>query len=194
MPRPRLAAVLAIRIRSPPIRHWRGVSSRRKSIRYDEAACWLYIAASRGDAQAQLELGMLYESGAGVKRDPVKAVAWYRQSAKQGFTFAYTAIAKAYATGSGVPKDPRLARLWREADGSAGFTVTGREVGALIGLMLAVGTVPIDSGLSEEEKAARDYDREKEKGRERDIKTWREDYERAYQERQERKQRDKANH
>lgn len=41
-------------------------------------------AAQRGDAEAQLELGILYEFGYGMADNQIAALAWYNLAAKQG--------------------------------------------------------------------------------------------------------------
>jgi TPR repeat protein len=41
-------------------------------------------AAQRGDAEAQLELGILYEFGYGMANNQIAALAWYSVAAKQG--------------------------------------------------------------------------------------------------------------
>ncbi|HSR55349.1 MAG TPA: SPOR domain-containing protein [Alphaproteobacteria bacterium] len=44
---------------------------------------WQPLAA-KGDAASQFNLGLMYETGRGVKKDPAKALIWYRKAAKQG--------------------------------------------------------------------------------------------------------------
>ena len=40
--------------------------------------------AEQGDAEAQIELGMLYSVGVGVPEDDAESVAWFRRAAEQG--------------------------------------------------------------------------------------------------------------
>ena len=40
--------------------------------------------ADQGDADAQYDLGLMYDSGRFVPQDDAQAVAWYRQAADQG--------------------------------------------------------------------------------------------------------------
>ena len=49
-----------------------------------EAVEWYRLAAEQGHAQAQLNLGILYDNGLGVKQDYAEAIRWYRQAAAQG--------------------------------------------------------------------------------------------------------------
>ena len=44
--------------------------------------------ANEGNAEAQFELGLMYENGRVVKRDFEKAVEWYTKSAEQGHQIA----------------------------------------------------------------------------------------------------------
>ena len=41
-------------------------------------------AAERGDAQAQFNLGVMYDKGRGVSQDDAEAFKWYRQAAERG--------------------------------------------------------------------------------------------------------------
>ena len=48
------------------------------------AAVWLEKAAAQGFADAQYNLGVLYEKGKGVAQDFKTAAAWYAKAAAQG--------------------------------------------------------------------------------------------------------------
>ena len=48
------------------------------------AAGWYLLAASAGDAIAQMNLAELYAQGRGLARDPVRALAWFILAAEQG--------------------------------------------------------------------------------------------------------------
>ena len=48
--------------------------------------------ADRGDAAAQINLGFMYETGAGVPQDEREAVRWYRLAADQGLAEAQSAL------------------------------------------------------------------------------------------------------
>lgn len=69
------------------------------------AARLLRADALKGDANAQRNLGYLYEEGLGVPRDPAQALAWYQKAADQGYAAAYNDLGTMYANGSGVPQD-----------------------------------------------------------------------------------------
>jgi TPR repeat protein len=75
------------------------------------------LAADRGDADAQLHLGMMYGSGrGGLARDPLEAARLFKLSADQGNALAQLQLAYIYENGDILPKDWReAARLYRLA-------------------------------------------------------------------------------
>ena len=66
-------------------------------------------AAARGDAEAQIQMGSLYEN---VKKDMSEAIKWYRKAAEQGHPDAAYFVGVAYLTGDGVKKDKEEALKW----------------------------------------------------------------------------------
>jgi TPR repeat protein len=52
---------------------------------YAQAVQWYRKAAEQGLAQAQYNLGFMYDKGRGVRQDDAQAVAWYRKAAEQGY-------------------------------------------------------------------------------------------------------------
>ncbi|MFQ5958218.1 MAG: SPOR domain-containing protein [Alphaproteobacteria bacterium] len=68
--------------------------------------------ALEGDADAQVTLGLMYETGSGVPPDPARAVTWYRKAAAQGDALAQYALGEAYARGVGVRQDYATAAAW----------------------------------------------------------------------------------
>jgi len=85
-----------------------------KQIQLQEEANFreLLQKAELGDAEAQYGLGLLYEGGNGVDRDPVRGIAWYRKAAEQGHPEAQFLLAQGYALGQGVPQDHAEAYVW----------------------------------------------------------------------------------
>ncbi len=59
-------------------------------------------AAEKGDAQAQLNMGIAYARGNGVKQDMQEAIKWWKKSAEQGKPHAAFNVAYAYFRGDGV--------------------------------------------------------------------------------------------
>jgi TPR repeat protein len=69
-------------------------------------------AAEEGNALAQFNLGLLYESGRGVFKDTAEAIKWFRKAADQGFDEAQYALGCCYNGDDGFPKDPVEAVKW----------------------------------------------------------------------------------
>ena len=55
--------------------------------------------AEQGDADAQYNLGVMYEKGKGVPQNYKTAVKWYRLSAEQGYASAQGNLGRMYARG-----------------------------------------------------------------------------------------------
>ena len=69
-------------------------------------------AATQGDADAQYNLGFMYDEGRGMPKDDKKAVEWYRKAAKQGNADAQIHLGFMYMNGYGVPQDDKKAVEW----------------------------------------------------------------------------------
>jgi TPR repeat protein len=70
----------------------------------------LHTHAAQGDADAQNNLGTLYEKGQGVSQDYTKARQWFEKAAAQGSVAAQNNLGVLYASGQGVPQDYATAR------------------------------------------------------------------------------------
>jgi TPR repeat protein len=77
----------------------------------DLTLTWLSVASENGDPKAQLLLGMMLETGSGLKRDLSKAVEHYKASSAQGNPDAMRNLADMLFLGIGVPRDREKARL-----------------------------------------------------------------------------------
>ena len=84
----------------------------------EDRAAALRGAAEKGDAQAQLNLGLMYYKGDGVAKDDKEAAAWFRRAADQGHAGAQNNLGVMYREGKGVVKDDKEAVAWfrRAAD------------------------------------------------------------------------------
>jgi TPR repeat protein len=78
----------------------------------EQAAYWYKLAADKGHAEAQFNLGRLYATGKGVKHDEEQAMNWIRASASQGYAPAQARLGARYATGLGLPQDDKRAYFW----------------------------------------------------------------------------------
>ena len=68
--------------------------------------------ASRGDAKAQLDLGVMYDIGQGVTQNYNEANSWYRLAAEQGLAKAQIILGAMYEEGTGVTRDYTHAYMW----------------------------------------------------------------------------------
>ncbi len=68
--------------------------------------------AVQGDANAQYNFGVMYESGRGVRQDYAVAARWYRWAAEQGNASAQARLGVMYDNGRGVPQDYTEAVKW----------------------------------------------------------------------------------
>ena len=59
---------------------------------FKEAAKWFRKSAEQGDANAQKELGVMYDFGIGIDKDLKEAAKWYRKAADQGHAIAQTRL------------------------------------------------------------------------------------------------------
>ena len=85
---------------------------------YDE---WLPLA-ELGDAEAQYNLGVMYDQGASVDQDLGKAASWYRKAAEQGFMDAQTNLGIMYYRGEGVSGNHTEAAKWFQLAADKGDT------------------------------------------------------------------------
>lgn len=70
------------------------------------------LADKEQNADARYQLGRMYEQGAGVPKDELKAMQIYQQAAQEGSGPAALKIGNAYYTGQGVEKDYKKAFQW----------------------------------------------------------------------------------
>ncbi len=78
------------------------------------AAAFWHELAEDGDAIAQFNLGLLYETGRGVPADPEAAAGWYERAALQGVPSAQINLGALYFEGRGLPQDLERAFYWLE--------------------------------------------------------------------------------
>ncbi|MGD8559219.1 MAG: tetratricopeptide repeat protein [Gammaproteobacteria bacterium] len=68
--------------------------------------------AESGNAEAQYDLGTMYERGNGVAKDMQKAFDWYLKAAKQGSDKGAYKVGLSYLHGKGVKEDHKKALKW----------------------------------------------------------------------------------
>lgn len=92
--------------------------------------------AEGGNANAQHNVGILYNYGLGVLEDFATAAAWYRKAAEQGHANAQVKLGYLHATGRGVAQDASLAVAWFREAAEDGLAVAQYN----IGMMYVTGT------------------------------------------------------
>ena len=86
-------------------------------------------AAEQGVAEAQFNLGVMYEYQAGVPRSDREAAKWYRKAAEQGLAKAQIRLGFMYWFGQGVPKNIVEALTWYRKAAEQGNAVAQFHLG-----------------------------------------------------------------
>ena len=85
--------------------------SLKKKGTYPQAYKLLLQLAEQEHAEAQFDIGYLYDFGLGVPKDRKKSLKWYRRSAKNGSPRGLAYLGSAYSMGmGGFPKDRAQAK------------------------------------------------------------------------------------
>ena len=77
--------------------------------------------ANQGNADAQYNLGIMYENGLGVIKNETQAVYWYQKAANQGYANAQHNLGIMYANGEGVIQDDKQAVYWFQRAVNQGY-------------------------------------------------------------------------
>jgi len=73
---------------------------------------WITLAAEQGNANAQFNLGTMYENGLGIALNYNAALKWYRLAAEQGNANAQYYLGWMHHKGLGVPQNDKTAVKW----------------------------------------------------------------------------------
>jgi len=106
--------------------------------------------AEKGNAKAQVSLGIMYSQGQGVPQDYVEAVKWVRLAAEQGSAGAQYNLGRMYFEGLGVPQDWILALMWTNLAAAQGHEAA-IEVRDVFGERLR------DEQIAEAQRLAREW-------------------------------------
>ena len=74
----------------------------RNQQNYTNGFYWTQKLANQGDAQAQFNLGYMYNKGKDVRQDYSQAFNWFQKSANQDYAEAQYNLGLMYANGQGV--------------------------------------------------------------------------------------------
>lgn len=96
-----------------------------------KAATQYARAADAGHIDAAVSLGLLYQEGRGVARDPAKARAFYESGAARGHPRAQNNLGLLYARGDGVDQDYETAAQLFAAAADQGLTSAMTNLGVL---------------------------------------------------------------
>ena len=88
---------------------------------------WYRRAAEHGDNRAYADIGLFYDQGNGVKKDPNRAVQYYIMGAEKGDSEAQLFLADCYAKASGIPYDADRALYWYKESAKNG-NITAMKV------------------------------------------------------------------
>lgn len=96
---------------------------------YPEALKQFRLGAAQGDADAQLDIGVMYYLGKGVAQDYAEAIKWYRLAATQGNAEAQENLGLAYILGRGVPPDDAEGVKWMHLAAAQGYAPAQESLG-----------------------------------------------------------------
>lgn len=87
--------------------------------------------AEEGNSQAQITLGLMYDYGNGVKKDPKESIKWYRMAAEQGVPLVQHDLGVKYFQGQGVEQNYLEAAKWWEMSANAGIADSQFNLGLM---------------------------------------------------------------
>jgi TPR repeat protein len=87
--------------------------------------------AEQGDREAQFSMGLRYDLGDGVERDPELAAQWFAKAAAAGVNGACLYLGMKYEFGAGVKQDKNEAVRWYEEAAVQGWPQAAFLLGSL---------------------------------------------------------------
>lgn len=113
-----------------------------KKLTPEEKFAKLQKEAGAGDAEAQVQIGIMYAEGNGIFKDETKAAEWFQKAVAQGHARGQYDLGLAYSRGEGVPEDVIKAAELEQKAAAQGFAPAQN----LLGWMYANGQgVPKDA-------------------------------------------------
>ena len=98
---------------------------------YKQAVEWYQKAADQGYADAQYDLGRMFNMGFGVTKDNAKAVEWFQKAANQGHADAQNYMGYMYDEGFGVTEDDAKAVEWYQKAANQGHASAQNNLGGM---------------------------------------------------------------
>ena len=90
---------------------------------------WFTKAANQGYADAQFNMGVMYEFGKGVHQDYQKAIEWITKAAGQGYAAAQYNLGLMYYSGEGERQDYHKAVEWFTKAANQGYADAQNNLG-----------------------------------------------------------------
>lgn len=87
--------------------------------------------AEQGHADAQYNLGVMYDEGEGVSESTSEAMKWYLRAAEQGNSDAQYNLGATYDEGDGVPENNQAAAKWYRLSADQGDSDAQFNLGAM---------------------------------------------------------------
>ena len=87
--------------------------------------------ADQGDADAQYNLGVMYNNGDGVPQDYAEAMKWHRKAADQGNGNAQFHLGFMYDHGRGMPQSSAEAAKWYRLAANQGIAIAQFKLGIM---------------------------------------------------------------
>ena len=98
---------------------------------YARALEILQPLAEDGNSQAQITMGLMYDYGHGVTKDPTESIKWYRMAAEQGVPLVQHDLGVKYFQGQGVEQNYLEAAKWWEMSANAGIADSQFNLGLM---------------------------------------------------------------
>ncbi len=86
-------------------------------------------AADNGDAEAELRVGIMYDTGQGVPQNFTEALKWYKLSANQGNAIAQNNLGVMYLQGEGVAQNYFEAAKWIQQSANQDYSKAEMNLG-----------------------------------------------------------------
>ena len=115
--------------------------------------------AEQGNANAQVNLGLMYDNGRGVPQDYAEAMRWFRKAAEQGHAGAQIFLGVMYDMGQSVPQDYVRAHMWYNL--AASSFPPGKDRDNAVEHRDIVAATMTPAQMTEAQKLAREWKPEK---------------------------------
>jgi len=97
----------------------------------DQLTAEILQLARQGDPEAQFSIGLRYDTGDGIERNPQEAAVWFKKAAAAGVAGACLYLGMKYEFGAGLTRDPARAIHWYEQAARQGWPQAAFLLGTL---------------------------------------------------------------